>query len=424
MTEIRPFSAVIYNQAKVKDLSRVVCPPYDVISPERQEQLFKKDPHNFIHILLNRAGASTDKYRKAAADFNDWLKKDILIKDKEPAVYYYSQHYKLRGENRVRSGFIALLRLREGTSSAFGHEHTHTEAKEDRMRLMSEVKANLSPIFVVFDDHKRIIQRMGRNVGSQEPFIELRDEDGTLHQLWRITDPKHLAIMQEAMKEEHIFIADGHHRYEVACLYRDQMKKKAGSLTGEESCNYMLTYFTATHSRGQKIFPIHRLFKAHADFSIDAFRQKLNEYFYVEEIKDKRRFLFLMEKGGLTEHLIGIYRQKRFLLLRLRNLKLVEGLISEKPKEYRALDVAILNYVVFKNALGVDPDDKKLVRYVHDEEELFKEVDNDPDLMAFFLNPVKIDQIISVALTGEKMPPKSTYFYPKVLSGMVIHKFE
>ena len=424
MTEIKPFSAVVFNTEKIKKMEEVVCPPYDVISEADQERYRDQSRHNFIHVLLNNDAGGDEKYRKAAQRFRDWFKQGILTRDEKPAVYFYSQHYKLRGETKTRNGFISMMRLKEGTSSALGHEHTRIDAVEDRFRLTSEVRGNLSPIFVVFRDQKRIIQRMRARVEEKSPFIDLADDDANRHQLWRITESRDISLIEAAMKEESIFIADGHHRYEVACAWRDKMQQTLGGGTGDESFNYVLTYFTDTASRGLKIFPIHRLFRCGSSFDMESFKQRLTEYFYVEEIKDSRRFFFLMEKGGLTEHLIGVYRDRKFHILRLKNLKLVDRVITDKPREYRALDVAILNYVVLQEVLGAHPQKKEEVTFYHSEKELMEKVDNDPEYMAFFLNPVKIEQILAVALKGEKMPPKSTYFYPKVLSGLLVHKFE
>jgi len=226
------------------------------------------------------------------------------------------------------------------------------------------------------------------------------------------------------MSGENIFIADGHHRYEVACTYRDAMKQKLGTITGEESFNYILSYFTNTDSRGLTILPIHRLVRLNSGLKLDNFKLELREYFDLEEVKEKNRFFFLMEKGGRTEHVLGMYKDKKYWLLRLKNIKILDKMISDKPKEYRSLDVAILNTIILKKILELDLDNKETLKFSPDADEFIDSVDNSPLYIAFFLNPVKIQQIISIALNGERMPAKSTYFYPKVLSGPVINKFE
>ncbi|MDD4953406.1 MAG: DUF1015 domain-containing protein [Candidatus Omnitrophica bacterium] len=426
MAKIKPFQAVIYNQEKIKDLSKVVCPPYDVISAKQQDYYHGLSEYNFIHILLGKDISGEDKYERSADYFKGWLKNNILIRDRKPAVYFYSQDYKVRGENKTRLGFITLLRLEEENSAIFRHEHTRLAPKEDRFNLMKQVKANLSPIFVIFSDKKRIIQRVWqKDLQGQKPFIEVTDQDKVTHRLWRIESDDVLSYMQAGMAEENIFIADGHHRYEVACAYRAMMLKEGpGKPQEEEDFNYVLTYFTNTDARGLSILPFHRLVRLQQGLDIEDLKLKLKDDFDLEEIKDKSRFFFLMEKGGRSEHVLGMYKDKRYWLLRLKNVRILDKMVPDKPKEYRSLDAVILNYLVLKKVLAFGEQDNQNITYGPFPDEFIEKVDNDPFSIAFFLNPVRIEQIMAVAEKGERMPPKSTYFYPKVLSGLVINKFD
>ncbi|MFA5363248.1 MAG: DUF1015 domain-containing protein [Candidatus Omnitrophota bacterium] len=426
MTTIKPFRAVIYNQEKISDLSSVVCPPYDIISPARQEAYQEKNPNNFTHILLSKDIPGEDKYRRAGQYFRNWLKNKVLVQDEKPAIYHYEQEYKVRGQKLTRSGFIALLHLEKKKSTVFGHEHTHLEPREDRLKLIRQVKANLSPIFVIFGDKKRVIQRVIEpHLAHKKPFLEVRDDEGIRHTLWRVDDPEILQTIQDSMSGENIFIADGHHRYEVSCAYRDEMEAKMSEKSkGEEDFNFTLAYFTNTHSHGLTVFPYHRLLKLDFDLHMDSFILHLKEYFSIEEMKDKARLFFLMEKAGIAEHVLGIYKDKRFLLLRLKNNKILDRIIGDKPSAYRQLDVCVLNYIVFRNVMGVDFDDKTQFIYTPDAEECIENVNENTRHAAFFLNPTKVEQITAIALEGEKMPPKSTYFYPKVLSGLVVNKHD
>lgn len=425
MTKIKPFKALIYNQAKIKDISRVTCPPYDVLSSAQQKYFHELSPYNFLHILLGKDIADDDKYKRAGEYFINWQKNEILIRDDRPAVYFYSQQYNLKGEIKIRFGFMALLRLGGRNSGVFGHENTRVAAKEDRARLLRQVKANLSPIFVIFPDTKRIIPRLkDRYISKESPFIDITDEEKTVHKVWRLDSQEAVFGIQQSMIDENIFIADGHHRYEVACAYRDEMEEKLGSLTGDESFNYILTYFTNLEPRGLTILPIHRLVDLRPKPDMEKFRDRLREYFEVEEIKDKTRFFFLMNKAGEREHIIGMYENKRYYLFRLRNVKILDRLIADKPREYRLLDVSALNHIVLKEVLRLDLEDKERIIFSPDIENLIEYVDSNPDCIAFFLNPAKVQQIMAIALNGEKMPPKTTYFYPKVLSGLVINKLE
>lgn len=425
MAKIKPFKAVVYNQEKFKDITKLVCPPYDVISPLQQQQYYSLDPHNFIHIILTKEANGKDKYQMAENYFQEWLKNKAMVQEKEPAIYFYSHQYYVKGEKRIRLGFIALLHLGEKESSVYAHEHTRLEAKEDRFKLLKHVKANLSPIFAVFQDKSRIITYLHQKYSKdKKPFIDITDSEKNVHKLWRIDEPEIIESILSKMKDENIFIADGHHRFEVARAYRDEMRKKTGSSGKEEPYDYLMAYFTNNDPVGLTIFPIHRLVSLEENFDINEFLHKLNEYFYVEPFKDKRKFFFLMEKAGRTEHVLGMYWNKKQWLLRLRNVKILDKKIADKPKEYRSLDVSILNYIVLKEILSLDLEDKDLITFNPHAQELMEKVDSDTRYMAFFLNPTKMQQIISVALTGNKMPPKSTYFYPKVLSGLVVHKHE
>ncbi len=426
MIKIKPFKAVFYNKDKLADFSSVVCPPYDVISPSDQDYYYNLDPYNFIHILLRKDIAGENKYERAGTQFNNWLKDKILLQDTKSAIYFYSQQYNIKGEKKIRLGFIALLGLSEKDSSVFGHEHTRIEAKEDRLKLIRNVNANLSPIFIVSKDNKRVIQRVFREyIKDTLPFIEAKDNEKTIHKIWRIDSPEALSMIESGMQKEDAFIADGHHRYEVSCAYRDQMKEKLGERFSEDaSFNFTLAYFTNTDQRSLSILPIHRLLKLDKPLDLGGFILELKKYFDVEEVRDKARFFFLLEKAGRSEHLLGMYKEKKYWLLRLKNIKILDKLISDKPKEYRILDVSILNHIVFKDILGYDSVNKNNLKYSPFAQDFIEAQDRDPLSIAFFLNPVKIEQIIAVALNGNKMPAKSTYFYPKVLSGLVINKHE
>ncbi|MEW6102090.1 MAG: DUF1015 domain-containing protein [Candidatus Omnitrophota bacterium] len=426
MAKIKPFKAVVYNQEKVKDLSNVLCPPYDVISQAGQRRYQSLSPYNFIHILLGRDIPGDDKYQRAAKYFNTWQKSRILIQDEKPAIYFYSQQFSVKGVKMQRLGFISLLELTDSNPTVFGHEHTRLEPKEDRARLLKKVKASLSPIFAIFTDKERLIQQVYKKyIENEAPFITVTDEEKVVHKLWRVDSPEVIAKIQDKMENENIFIADGHHRYEVACAYRQERNKRLKKIADGADYNYILAYFTSTDPRSLSIFPIHRLVKLSRDIDMQELKDKLQDYFDAEEVREKSRFFFSMEKGGRTEHLIGAYKDKKFLILRLKNIKMLDKLMGDKPEEYRTLDVAILNHIVLKSILGLNPDDKESIIFMPNAEEVISRVDLAADpYIAFLLNPAKIEQIIAVALRGQKMPSKSTYFYPKVLSGMVVNKFK
>lgn len=421
MTRLKPFRAIIYNQEKIKDLSLVTSPPYDVVSPQRQKIYHERSPYNFLHILLGKDLPGEDKYQRAADSFKDWLKEGVMRQEENPAIYFYTQQYTLRGEKRRRFGFVCLLHLGE----AFGHEHTYLEPKEDRLRLLEAVRANLSPIFVLFLDKKRIIRSIyQRYIANGKPCMELTDDEKIVHKIFRLEAPEIISQIQSKMAEESIFIADGHHRYEVACAYRDKMAKKIGAcFSGEEDFNYILAYFTNTQTPDLTILAIHRLVRLVVPIEIKTLLTSLEEYFHIEGMKDKAKLFFMMEKAGRREHVFGMYYDKTYWLLRLKNIKIVDKFIKGNwSSEYKTVDVAILNSLVLETTLKMDLEDKQRLCFTPDAEEAIAAVDVGDFSLAFFLNPVKVGQIISLALNAEKIPPKSTYFYPKVLSGLLINK--
>jgi len=305
----------------------------------------------------------------------------------------------------------------------FSHEHTRIEPKEDRMRLLEALKANLSPIFVLFQDKQRIILRLYEQyINQKDPFIELTDQEGVIHKLWRIDEPYLLDHIQKSMKDKEIFIADGHHRYEVALSYRNYLREKEHINKNEErSYDYIMAYFTNIESRGLLILPVHRLVKK-VELTDEILITKLRDYFDLEEIKEMHNLLFYLQKAGLRQPTLGLYKRGRFFILRLKNITILDKIIKDKPTQYRRLDVCILNYIILKEILNIEPEDKERVIFDQDVDKLIKQADTEEKSLVFLLNPIKVEDMITIASLGYRLPPKSTYFYPKVISGLVINK--
>lgn len=425
MAIVRAFRAVRYNTGKV-ELARVISPPYDIISPEKQEELHKRSPYNFTHIDFRKSAAGEDRYAQAEKVLREWLEKQVMVRDEKPAIYFYRQEYSIKGEKKCRFGFLGLLKLEDDASNVHGHEHTHTAAKEDRSRLITAVKANLSPIFVVFEDKQKLMeQNLKPYAQAHEPFMDVVDDDRIRHSVWRIDDPVLLERVGAKMRNEQIFIADGHHRYEVSCAYRTTRKSSCRGFTGEEDFNFILAYFTNINAPGLTVLPIHRMVRFDGTVDWERIEAGLQEYFSVEEIKDRKKFLFLIQKAGQREHAIGMYRKDSCVLLRLKNARCLNTLMADMSPEYRVLDVAILNTLVFKSVLAIEPQQHAgAISYTADADEAMAAADADPRTVTFLMNATRMEQIVRVAVNGEKMPPKSTYFYPKVESGLVVNKFE
>jgi len=419
VAQIKPFRGVRYNSEKISDISQVVCPPYDVISPADQARYHSLNPYNYIRIVLGVSKNGDDrydnKYTRARKSFEEWLKKGVLVEDAKPCIYFYRQEYLLRGQKYSRTGFIALMRLQDkGDSKIYPHENTQAKAKEDRLKLWRHLKINCSPIFVCFaDKEKRVEKIFIESVLPAKPFIDITDIENIRHTLWRLEDSKLIEGIKDAVAPQALFIADGHHRYEVALELRRSMLAKKKRSSGQEPCNYVMTYFTNLDSRDLLILPIHRV--------IRKLRHKMNfleEYFRIDRISSKEELQIMLAKAGQNENAFGLYTKDGIRLLRLKNKMLIDQHIRQGSRDLRSLDANILKHFIL-DRLGITHEE---IVYVKDLNEAFGMIDSEEAQATFIMNPVRVQQLKNVALGGERMPPKTTYFYPKALSGLTIYR--
>ncbi|MCD4780602.1 MAG: DUF1015 domain-containing protein [Candidatus Omnitrophica bacterium] len=421
MSSIRPFRAVYYNQDKVEDLSNVVCPPYDIISEEEQNVLTNLSPYNFIHVLLGKDQEGDDKknnkYRRAKKIYNEWLDEKILIQDAKPSIYFYRQEYTIQGQRHSRKGFIALMELQDEEDSRIRpHENTHSKAIEDRLKLWTELNSNLSCIFVCYADRqKRIDKIFIKNVIVNAPIVDIEDNDGVRHIVWRLDDANLIREISGSLLDQHLFIADGHHRYKVAMEFRHSKLSGQTGLDGTEPQNFLMTYFTNIDSKDLKIFPMHRIVK-----NMPKDIRFLDEFFRIDKVKTKEDLVILLARAGRNEHAFGLYTRDGIRLLRLKNKLLIDQYVKEGSKDYKSLDATILKYFVF-DRVGIKSDD---IIYTKDLHEATGLVENGSVSASFIMNAVKISQLKAIALNDEKMPPKTTYFYPKVLSGLTVYNMD
>ncbi|MFT5388313.1 MAG: hypothetical protein ACI9E5_001449 [Candidatus Omnitrophota bacterium] len=422
MATIKPFDAVFYNINKVKDYQLVMAPPYDVINEEYQTELHNRSPYNFTQIDLAKEKsedtASDNRYTRANVIFDQWLKEKIMIKDKEPGIYVYRQEYKVQGEKHNRLGFVALMELpNAGESKVHPHEKTHANAVNDRLELTKALNSNLSCIFVCYSDVQRKVEAIfNKQLCAQEPLIDVVDENDVRNKVWRLTDKDAIADISASLDGQNLFIADGHHRYQVAGEYRQHCIEQKGSTDGTEPFNYVMTYFTNMDSKDLQIFPMHRIMKK---FPEDI--EFLEEFFRIDKVKTKEELLILLAKAGQNEHAFGLYTKQGIKLLRLKNKTLIEKHIKEGTADYKKLDATILKTFVF-DRLGIPSDDN--IVYTKDLSDIISMVDQGKADAGFVMNAVKIQQLKDIALNGERMPPKTTYFYPKVLSGLTVYKMD
>ncbi len=401
MADIIPFKGARYNPEKIKDISKVVAPPYDVISKEEQAELYKMSQHNIVRILLGKDlpcdNDKENKYTRAKSYLKAWQKKGVLKKDKEASVYITLQEFKIDGEVKRRAGFIALLKLEEfGTkkSSIYPHENTLSAPKEDRAKLIHAIEANLGPIFAVFEDKDKSISDILKDEMLSKPLVNIVDNQGVRNKFWKISDKKIINALRGSMKNKKIFIADGHHRYEVGLAFS---KFKKGPKYG-----YTLAYFTDLFGDGLMVLPYHRLIGGVGE-SLKPSTADLKKHFTINNLESKKDIKPFLASAKPSEARFVIYMDKKFT-----------GLIF---KNKRDLDVNIAKNLI------IGPLKNFFIDFTKDLDYAIKEVNKGKFSFAILINPVKIAEIRDVAFLGMRMPQKSTYFYPKALTGLVINVF-
>ncbi len=429
MPLIRPFRGILYDPAVAGSLDSVVAPPYDVISPQEQAALYEANPYNVIRLDLSR---DRDRYGSACRAFHDWLTRGILARDPEPAYYVYAQKYRLANrEERERWGFFARLHLEDFASGkVLPHEKTLASAKADRLELQRACRANLSSIFGLYSAPGwRLLDDLGSAVETA-PGIEIRDRAETRHRLWRITEPKLCAALSHRLETATVYIADGHHRYETALRYRDELRAETGRRGGGEPFDFVLAFLTNMEEPGLVVLPTHRLLRE-LELPVDAFVSRLREKFRIETAPRSEgtgAFLRRLRTPAAGERRIGVVLRgiEDFLVLVTRDGE-NDARLAGSPS-LRRLDVTLLHGLILDRSpggiLGLDvhheAESGRLV-YTKSDEEAVERVESGEFAAAFLLNSTRVDEVRAVCEAGETMPEKSTYFYPKLLTGLVFN---
>lgn len=442
MAIVVPFKGVLYNPQKIDDVNKVTAPPYDIISPEQQEKYYQNSPHNVIRLILGKQfpgdTGSDNRYTRAASFFSQWQEESILIRDTDPCFYFYHQEFAGPGGKRVvREGFVGLVRLEDKDKGVvIPHEKTLDKPKADRLKLMEACQTNFSAIFSLYSDAEDGVNQMLKKVIDAAPLLEVTDEDKTLHQLWRVSQGHVLREVSSWLKDSPLFIADGHHRYETALNYRNLQLNKYPQSTGKESYNYVMMYLTSMEAEGLVIMPYHRVIQNLTGFNFSSFEKRLEDYFDIKTFAFKKEnrmqvwneFNEQLEEHGKTRPAFGMVGsgQHCYHLLVLKT----EAFLSltgddEGSESLKKLDVNVIESIVFKKVLGITSKDlqqQQNITYVHNGMEGLELVQTKGYQLAFLLNPTKSSEIRNIASRGETMPQKSTFFYPKLLSGLVINK--
>ncbi|MDN3514640.1 MAG: DUF1015 domain-containing protein [Candidatus Brocadia sp.] len=433
MAIIKPFRGLRYNQDVVKDISAVVTPPYDVISPQEQERYYQIHPNNIIRLDLGKdlPGDTEDanKYTRAAEFLKSWRESGILKQENAPAIYIYDQEFLSGNRWLVRRGFIALVKLEPfDKGSIYPHEQTLPGPKADRLKLTQSCRANLSSIFALFPDENNVIDTFLSTIAITKPDMDFPDDTGVKNKLWAIKERQIIDTLISLMKEKPLFIADGHHRYETALVYKEQMHKKNGISGDDVPSDYVMMVCVSMNNNGLKILPAHRLVRNIKDYRPDRILQSLQESFKAEPLgkgcKTEEFMSSLSNEAKGHTFVMYIGQDDTYYKLRLSNEKLLDAVFAKDHPEWRHLDAGILHGVIIGKILGINSTDvtiKDYVKYVKDEAEAVSLVKSGQYQLAFFLNPTRIEQVREISIARKVMPPKSTYFYPKLITGIVIN---
>ncbi|HBT20009.1 MAG TPA: DUF1015 domain-containing protein [Peptococcaceae bacterium] len=433
MAEIKPFKGIRYNTKKIKNLEDVVTPPYDVIDEQAQEKYYNRHPYNIIRLELGKTSPTdtpeNNRYTRAKEFYDRWLEEDILIRDKEPSIYFYEQGFSCGGRQYKRRGFFCAVKLEEYSKNIIlPHEETLPKAKEDRLNLMRQCRANFSPIFGLYIDKEKNEEEIFQKLNTIQPDIEFIDENGQSHKIWAISDSGITQKFQSLLKDKQIFIADGHHRYETALQFSREMNT--------ENAGYVMMTLVNIYDSGLVIFPTHRLLKNLKEFETDKFLNSLKKHYETEsilfdELDNENTLPAAAEKirkalaaNSDQFHRFGIYlggKYVHFINIHKSNEQPAD---PSKSQAWNSLDVTVLQKMILEKLLGIGEKERKegnFLKYVRDEVEAILDVQRGICQAALLVNPTKIDEVIAVAKSGEKMPQKSTYFYPKLITGLVIN---
>jgi uncharacterized protein (DUF1015 family) len=402
--DIQPFRGLRYRVPD-EELSRVLCPPYDVISPEYRDELYARDPRNIVRVVLSRTPGD-GAYEQAGATFRGWVAAGLLAPDAEPSLYLVEQSFEVEGRPYWRLGLLARLRVEEPERGrVMPHEQTRKEAREDRYRLLKATRANFSPIFMMFSDSKGVFEKHAQAVAGGTPALEYTDDGGVRHRVWRIRDAATISALQSAIGSEKAYIADGHHRWATAQRYHQEMGPAAA---------WTLGYFTPMEAPGLVVLPYHRLLDRGP--SVAGARRALGGGF---ELTDVSGVAALARKAAQSSspYAFGLAEPSGAGLVAEASPE-AEGLLpADAPPSLRALDTYFVHQAVLPR-LEVPED---AVRYAHSLREVEEAVGAGQCRLAVLMRPTPVRQIVAVADARESMPAKSTFFHPKLPSGLVVH---
>lgn len=448
MVTILPFQGYRYDKEKVGEFSSVVSPPYDVINAELQNKSHTASEYNIAHIIKGKKfetdNEENNEYTRAAEFLNDWTEKGVLFKEEKPSIYILAQDFEVGGKQMTRTGFIARLKLEDLCNASDAnkackgiHQHEETLPKDiqDRLNLLKATKANFGLIFAIYSDQEMTVDDLLEKKMVEMPLMTVKDDEGVTHTLWAIDEEDDLKRINEVLENKYVIIADGHHRYKTALQYSKEHPDM-------ESAQYRMMAFVNVMNKGLVVLPTHRLVQSVEDFDskklIEALRKDFDimEFEFVDDDRDARQMMFnkMDEMFRDGKHAFGLYcKDGKYYTLVLKDEKLMDGITSHSDA-WKHLDVTILHKLILEDRLGIDKaklaagtiEGGSYVEYIKAiGDAVQKSIDkvNEKGYQAvFFMNPTRVKEVEEVATNHETMPQKSTFFYPKVYTGFVMHR--
>ncbi|MBE3602188.1 DUF1015 domain-containing protein [bacterium] len=421
---IAPFRALTFDVSRAGRLETLIAPPYDLIDKACQDELYARSPYNVVRLELNRA---EDRYADAAATMADWRARGILRLAPRPALYHYTQTFELDGRRLTRTAVFARIRLDEfGAGTILPHERTFPKAKEDRLRLLVATRANLSPIFGLYPAGDAALAEVLSEIARRDPEISANDDLGVRNEVRAIDDAGAISVIQRALADARILIADGHHRYETALEYRRRRRAAEPDAAGAHAFDYVMIALVRFDDPGLVILPTHRVARRLDSAAAAAFDERARAIFAIEQVANAETLRAAMakaERGALGVAL----RNGGFRLIRLRDRAALNAALPDSPPAVRELDVSILHALVFDRIFGLKPDAIRAggnLEYTIDARGALAAVDSGAADGAFLMAPPTVADVEKVCASGATMPEKSTYFHPKLATGLLINPLE
>lgn len=426
MAEIKPFKGLRYTE-KAGDIKDLCCPPYDIVGEEEKAALMNKSEYNIIRLELPVIGGSEDSlpYREAASALRGWLKEEILKRDEKDCLYIYEMEFSAAGKVRRVKGFVSLVKLEPFDNGVIlPHEETLSKAKADRFSLMKITGCNFSQIYSLYTDEDGSVFDIIDGASKNAPDSEFTDDGSVVHRMWKIDDRETISKITEKMADKKLYIADGHHRYETALNYQKYVQ---GNLNETGTSDYVTMMLVNMENSGLVVFPTHRIVRDLPEFDYNAVCAKCGEYFDITPYLNREKGEIGLEeayKNG-EKAFVMFTGDNNYTLLKLKDISVMDSLLSEGCKALRRLDVSVLHTLVLERIFGIDKENmanQVNLTYTRSADEALAAVDGKRANCCFLLNPTRVEEIKEVAAAGDKMPQKSTYFYPKLTTGLVMNK--